>query len=89
VGTINRDIEFLQNERQGPQMVFVSMSEDDGSDVIAILFKDVEIGNADIDAVDTFLGESHARIDDDHLVTAAHKRAVHPKLADTAEGYDL
>src|SRR5688572_32832852 len=89
VGTVNRDVELLQNERQGAQMVLVAVRENDSGNVIAIFFEDIEIGDADIDAVDALFGESHAGIDDDHLVTASHKRAIHPKLADTAERYDL
>src|SRR5438876_5701362 len=67
-------------------MIFVAMGQDDRRDLVAELFEDFEIGNADIDAIDAFFGKAHARIDDNHLVAKTQQRAVHPKLADTAEG---
>src|SRR5207253_8145032 len=89
VRSVNRNVELFQNVRQRPQMIFVPVSENDRRDLVAILFEDFKIGNANVDAVDAFFGKAHARIDDDHLVAKAQQRAIHPKLADAAEGNDF
>ena len=67
-------------------MIFVTVRENDRGDVVAILFEEVEVGNADIDAVGSLFGKAHAGVEDEHLVAVAHSHAIHPKLADTAEG---
>src|SRR5258708_36949619 len=87
--SVNRNIEPLQNVRQRAEMIFVPVREDDRRDLFAILFQDLEIRNADADAIDALFGESHARIENDHLVAKAQQRAIHPKRADTAEGNDF
>ena len=87
--SVNRNIEFFQDVRQRAEMIFVPVREDDRGDLFAILFEDLEIRNADIDAIDALFGKAHAGIDDDHLVAKTQQRAIHPKLADTAEGDDF
>lgn len=87
--SVDRNIELLQDVRQRAEMIFVSMGEDDRGDFVAILFEDLEIRNADIDSVDALFGKPHAGVDDDHLVAIAQQRAIHPKLADAAEGDDF
>src|SRR6266404_6938969 len=83
--SINRNIELLQNVWQRAQMIFVSMGEDYRGDLVAILFEDLEIRNADIDPIDALFGKPHARVDNDHFVAITQQRAIHPKLADAAE----
>jgi len=87
--SVNRHVESLQDVRQRAQVIFVPMRKDDRGNLVAILFQDLEIRNADIDAIDALFGKAHARIDDYHLVAKAHQRAIHPKLADAAEGDDF
>src|SRR2546421_5129088 len=89
VRTINRHVELFQDERQRAQMVLVTVGKDNGGNVLAVFFENIEVGDADVDAIDALFGKAHARVDDEHLITAAHKGAIHPKLADTAEGDDL
>jgi len=50
------------------------------------LLENFEIRNANVDAIDALFRKAHARVDDEHLVAKAHERAVHPELADAAEG---
>ena len=87
--TVNRDVEFLEDVRQRAEVIFVTMRQDNGRDVVTILFEKIEIWNTDIDAVSSFFGESHARVEDDHLILITHRHTIHPKLADTAERNDL
>ena len=70
-------------------MVLVSVSKNYRSDVVAILFEKIEVGNANINPVGGLFGESHARVEDEHLISVSHSHAIHPKLADTAERNDL
>src|SRR2546421_3035062 len=67
-------------------MIFMPMRKNDRGDVVAKLFEDFKIGNANVDAVDALFGKAHARVENEHLVAIAHQRAVHPELADAAEG---
>ena len=67
----------------------MAVREDDRGDLFAILFEDLEIRNANVDPIDALFGKAHAGIDDDHLVAKTQQRAIHPKLADTAEGDDF
>ena len=66
-------------------MVFVSVGENDRGQVVAVLFEKVEIWYRNIDTVWRFFWETHARIDDDHLIAIADAHAVHPEFADAAE----
>jgi len=84
--SVDRNIELFQNVRQRAQMIFMTVREHDRRDLFAVLFKDFEIGNANINAIDALFGKAHARIDDNHLVAKAQERAIHPKLANAAEG---
>src|SRR6266566_2352472 len=89
VRTVNGDVEFFQQVRQRAQLVFVPVREDDRDDALAVLFKELKVGDGNIDAESALLGKTHTRVEDDHLVPVAHGHAIHPELADTAERYDL
>jgi lysozyme len=87
--SINRNIELLQDVRQRTEMIFVSVGENDRSNLVAILFEDLKVRNANVDAIDALFGKPHAGVDNDHLVAITQQRAIHPKLADAAEGDDF
>ena len=86
VRRVNWNVDLLQHIWQRAEVIFVAVRENDRRDVLLVLLENVEIRNADVDAIDTLFGEAHARIEDEHLVAVTHQRAVHPELADTAEG---
>jgi len=79
-GVANAIFEHFGIETPEPQ------EQEEGGDVVAKLFEDFKIGNADVDAIDALFGKAHAGIENEHLVAIAHQRAVHPELADAAEG---
>jgi hypothetical protein len=89
MGTVNRNVEFLQDVGQCADVVFMTVSENYCSDVIAILFEKIEVRNTNVNAVSGLFGKTHARVKDEHLILVTHSHAIHPKLADTAEGNDL
>ena len=66
-------------------MVLVPVRQDDGDDVVAVLFEVVEVGHADIDAVSGLFREAHPGVEDNHVVAVAHGHTIHPELADAAE----
>jgi hypothetical protein len=67
----------------------MTVSEDDGGDVVAIGFEKLEVWNRDVDAVRGLLREAHAGVENNHLVAVSQSHAIHSKLADTAEWNDL
>ena len=83
---INRQIEFLEDVGQCPDVVFVAVREDDRGQVVAIFFEKIEIRNRYVDAIRRFLGKAHAGVDDDHLIGVPDAHAVHPEFADPAQG---
>src|SRR5690349_8363300 len=89
MGRINGHVELLQDVRQSAQVIFVAVREDNRRDLFTKLFQNIEIGNRNIDAVDALFRKAHARVDDEHFVTKAQQRAIHPKLANAAEGNDF
>ena len=87
--TVDGNVEFLEDVRQRTQMVLVTVGEHYRSDVVAILFEEVKIRNANVNTVSSLFGKAHAGVENDHLILVTHSHAIHPKLADTAEGDDL
>src|SRR6185437_5777822 len=87
--TVNRDVETFEEVRQRAEMIFVTVREDDGGDRVAIFVEKIEIRDRNVDAVSRFLGKAHPGVENQHLVAVAHSHAIHSKLADTAEWYDL
>src|SRR5215213_10579125 len=89
VGTVNRDVEPLQQVRQRTKMIFVPVRENDRGDVVAILVKKPEIWDRDVYAVSRFFGKAHPGVENQHLVAETHSHTIHSKLADTAEWDDI
>src|ERR1041385_3544929 len=86
---INRNVNSFQHVGQRPDMILMPVGENDRGNVLLVLFENFEIRNANIDAVDALFGKAHARIEHQHLVPKPQQSTVHPKLADTSEGYDF
>jgi hypothetical protein len=86
---VDRDVELLQKVRQRTQMIFVTVREDDGGDVVFVLVEKTKIRNRDIHAVGRFLGKAHPGVENQHLVAVPQSHAIHSKLADTTEWDDL
>jgi hypothetical protein len=89
VRTINRYVELLQNVWEGSEMVFVPVSEDDGGDVLAILFEEIEVRNTNVNAIGRLFRKPHAGVEDNHFILVTHRHAIHSKLAYSTERNDL
>jgi len=70
-------------------MVLMTVGQDNRSDVIAKLFKEIKVRDTDVNSVCGLFRKTHAGIEDQHLIPITHGHAVHPKLADTAERNNL
>jgi hypothetical protein len=87
--TVNRDVEAFEYVRQSAEMILMPVRKNYGSDVIAKLFEETKIWNANIYAISSLFGKSHSGVEDQHFIAVTYGHAVHPKLADAAEGDDL
>src|SRR5258705_894270 len=85
LGAPDRNIEFAQDPRQRADMVFVSVGENDGANVLPVLSKIGNVGDDDVDAEQFCFREHQAGIDDNNVVSPAHGHAVHTELAQPAE----
>ena len=70
-------------------MVFVAVGENDALHLLAVFGQVGNIGDDNIDAQQFGFRKHQAGVDDDDVVTPAHGHAVHPELAEAAEGYDV
>src|SRR5262245_15463377 len=68
MGAVNRNVELLQQIRQRTQVVLVTVGEDNGSDVVAVLVEKTKVGNRNINAVSRFLWKAHSGVENQHLV---------------------
>ena len=89
VRTVNRDIELLEQVGQRTEMIFVTVREDNGGDVLAILVEKTKVRDRDVDAVRRLFRKAHPGVENQHLVAVPHRHTIHSKLADTAEWDDL
>src|SRR5215213_8436458 len=89
VGTVDGDVESFKDIRQRPEMIFVTVRQDYGGDLVAILVEEAEVWDRDVDAVSRLFRKAHPGVENQHLVAVADSHTIHSKLADTAEWDDL
>ena len=89
VGTVDWNVESLQQVRQRAEVILVTVSENYGRNIVAKLIEKAEIWNGNVDAVSGLFGKAHPGVENQHLVAVAHRHAIHSELADTAEWDDL
>ena len=86
---IYRQIKFPEDIREGPDVIFVPVSEDYGGQIVPILFEKIKVRYRYVDPERCFFRKTHSRIDNDHFVAIADTHTVHPEFADPAEWYDF
>src|SRR5215213_10935931 len=86
---VNRNVELFQEIRKRTEVIFVTVSEDYRSDIVAVLVQKVEIRDRNVDSIRGFFRKSHSGVENQHLVAETNSHAIHSKLADAAEWYDL
>src|SRR5512147_161552 len=86
--SVDRDLELLQKEGEGSDMVLVSVGQDHAADA-GLVFDEVgEVGDHDVDAEHLCVGEHEARVDHHDVVAAFEHGHVEPDLAHAAQGDD-
>ncbi len=89
VGAVDGDIELAEEKRNGADVIFMSVGQDEGTDVFAMLLQVGEIRRNNVHSKEFRVGEHHSRVDYDDVVTVADRHRVHPELAESAERDDL
>ncbi len=82
---VNGDVQVAQNVSKRADVVFVAVREDDGANVLAVLFQVGDVGDDEVNAEEFGFGEHHAGVDDENVVTETKDHHVHAKFAETAE----
>ena len=82
---INRNIQFLQHERNCPDMVFMTVCNDHAPDTAGIVAQVSDIRKHHINAVHVLIRESHAAIDNNQVVPEFNHGHVFPDFSQTAK----
>ena len=83
---IDRNVDIAEEIRDGADVVFVTVGEDDAADVSRVLLEESQVGHYQVYAQQLGLGEHHATIDDNDVLPVADGGHVHAELAQTAQG---
>jgi len=83
---VNGNIEVAKDIGKRADVVFMAMSEDNGTNVSAILLEVGDIGDDEINAEEFGFREHHTGVDDDDVVAVAQGHHVHAEFAEAAEG---
>ena len=67
-------------------MIFVTVGEDDGTDVLTVLFEVRDVRDDEVDAEKLGFGKHHAGVDHDDVVADAKRHHIHAKFAEATEG---
>jgi len=82
----DRDVEALEEVGDGPDVVFVAVREEDAVDVPREALERAEVGVNDVDAEPPVV-EGDAAVDQEDLPVLLDREAVHPHLAEAAQGH--
>ena len=88
-GAVDRNVQLGKDRGQSANVIFMTMREDDGTNMITVLEQIGDVGNDDIDAQEFGFGEHQSGVDDDDVIGPADGHAVHPELAQAAERNDM
>ena len=85
----DRHVQLAQDPGQAADVVFVTVGENDALHPLPVFGQVGNIRDNNVDAQQFGLGKHQAAVDDDNIVTPSDGHAVHPELAQAAEGYDV
>ena len=89
LGGIDGDLDFAQDPGQAADVVLVPVRQHDGTHILPVFNQVGDVGHDNVDAQQLRLGEHQAGVDDDDVVFPAQRQAVHPELAQPAQGNDF
>ena len=78
--SVDRNIELREQKRNAADVILVPVRQDQRAHHVRNSAPDSEIGSDDIDAQQFGVGEHHARVDYDNVVSIAECHGVHPEL---------
>ena len=79
--TPNRHVQFGKHPREGTDVVFVSVGENNGANLRAIFNQVGDVRHNDVHPQQLGFGEHQPGIDHDNVILPAHGHAVHSELA--------
>ena len=88
-GGVNGGVEGPQDIGQRPNVVLVTMGEEDPPDSVLVLDEVTHVGDHHVDAVHVVIGEAHAHVHHDDVVSVLVDREVLADLIETAQGNDF
>ena len=79
----------LRTQGSAADVVFVAVGKNDAAHLLAVFDQIGDVGDNNVDAEQFGFGKHQPGVDDDNVVTPANGHAVHPELAQAAQGYDV
>ena len=77
---------FVEHVRQGADVVFVAVGEQDGPQALPVFPQVGDVGDDDVNAEQFGVREHHAAIDDHQMAIVFEGHHVHSELAEASEG---
>src|SRR5579862_5355792 len=84
-GSVNGYLQVAKDIGKRSDVILVTVGEDDGANVLTVLFQIGDIGDDQVDAEQLRLWEHHAGINHDDVVAIAQRHHIHAKFAETTE----
>jgi hypothetical protein len=84
-GAVDRNVDLGKEVRDGADVVFVAVREDDRPDVLLQFLEVRQVGHDQVDAEQLGVGEHHPAVDDQDVVGVPDGRHVHAELAQSAQ----
>ena len=86
---VDGQVELADQKWDGSDVIFMPVRQDQGPDLVAVVFEVGEVGNYNVDPEQFGIREHHSGIDDDHVGPIAQGQAVHAELAESPKGNNL
>src|SRR5215217_6273461 len=89
LGRVDRYVELAQQVRQRPDVVLVTVREDDALQLACVLPQVGKVGQHQVDPWHLLVRERHSGVNQDNTAPLAHGGHVLADLTQPSEGYDL
>jgi len=86
---INWYVDFFQQIREAPDVIFVPVSQNQGANLVLVVGEIPQFGNDKVDTEKIVLGKHEAGVDDHYGSAIADGHHIHAKLAQSSEGHDF
>src|SRR5689334_3947173 len=89
LGAVHGDVQLGQDRGQSADVVFVTVCEQDGANMIAVFEKIADVRDDDVNPEQFGFGEHETGVDDNDVVAPTNGHAVHAEFAEAAKRYDM